>query len=100
MSVDRSSFLRHNASSCCNLLQGPKREGNVTPKPKSGSSKNRLSVSLTDSEVIELLSLKDRHHVSLAWLGRQAILEFIDKYREEHVQLPLKLSMRSAHDRS
>ncbi len=67
---------------------------------KSGTSKNRLSVSLTDSELNELLSLKDRHHVSLAWLGRQAILEFIAKYREEHMQLPLKLTMRSIHDRS
>ncbi len=67
---------------------------------KTGTSKNRLSVSLTDSELNELLSLKDRHHVSLAWLGRQAIVEFIAKYREEHVQLPLKLTMRSLHDRS
>jgi hypothetical protein len=66
---------------------------------KTGTSKNRLSVSLTDSELNELLSLKDRHHVSLAWLGRQAIVEFIAKYREEHVQLPLKLTMRSLHDR-
>jgi hypothetical protein len=76
-----------------------KREKTVTPKPKSGISKNRLSVSLTDPELAELLSLKDRHHVSLAWLGRQAIVEFIAKYREEHVQLPLKLSMRSIHER-
>ena len=72
----------------------------MTAKPKSGASKNRLSVSLTDSELTELLLLKDRHNVSLAWLGRQAIVEFIAKYREEHVQLPLKLSMRSTHDRS
>ena len=72
----------------------------MTPKPKSGSSKNRLSVSVTDSELAELLSLKDRHRVSVAWLGRQAIVEFIAKYREEHVQLPLKLTMRSVHDRS
>jgi hypothetical protein len=71
----------------------------VSSKPKSESSKNRLSVSLTNSELNELLSLKDRHHVSLAWLGRQAIVEFIDKYREENVQLPLKLTIRSIHDR-
>jgi hypothetical protein len=75
-------------------------ETNVTPAPKFGNSKNRLSVSLTDSELTELLSLKGRHHVSMAWLGRQAIVEFIAKYREEHVQLPLKLTMRSVHDRS
>jgi len=67
---------------------------------KSVPSKNRLSVGLTDAELNELLSLKDRHHVSMAWLGRQAIVEFISKYREEHVQLPLKLTMRGSHDRS
>ena len=72
----------------------------MAAQPKTGSPKNRLSVSLTDSELAELLSLKDRHHVSLAWLGRQAIVEFIAKYREENVQLPLKLTMRSIHDRS
>jgi hypothetical protein len=82
------------------LCRITKRDGTVTPKPKSGNSKNRLSVSLTDSELTELLSLKDRHHVSMAWLGRQAILEFIAKYREEHVQLPLKLTMQGIHDRS
>lgn len=36
----------------------------------------------------------------MAWLGRQAIIEFIAKYREEHVQLPLKLTMQNVHDRS
>jgi hypothetical protein len=68
--------------------------------PKSVPSKNRLSVGLTDAELNELLFLKDRHHVSMAWLGRQAIVEFISKYREEHVQLPLKLTMGGSHDRS
>jgi hypothetical protein len=60
------------------------------PTPKS-----RLSVGLTDSELAELTALKDRHHVSMAWLARQAIMEFISKYREENVQLPLKLTARS-----
>ena len=82
------------------LLKARNRNGTVTAKLKSGVSKNRLSVSLTDLELNELLSLKDRHRVSMAWLGRQAIVEFIAKYQEEHVQLPLKLTVRSVHDRS
>ena len=65
--------------------------GVVASSPKGAAAKNRLSVGLTDAEMNELLALKDRHHVSMAWLGRQAILEFIAKYRAEHVQLPLKL---------
>jgi hypothetical protein len=59
-------------------------------KPRSG--KPRLSVGLTEGELTELLSLKDRHNVSMAWLGRQAILEFVAKYREENAQLPLRLT--------
>ncbi len=51
----------------------------------------RLSVGLTDAEHTELLALKDQHHVSMAWIGRQAITEFLDKYRGEHTQLPLRL---------
>jgi hypothetical protein len=52
----------------------------------------RLSVALTDPELAALLALKERHDVSLAWLGRQAIVEFIAKYRDEHMQLPLRLT--------
>jgi hypothetical protein len=51
----------------------------------------RLSVSLSEGEVRELLALKERHNVSMAWIGRQAILEFIEKYTNETVQLPLRL---------
>lgn len=70
----------------------------MVAQPKRRSSKPRLSVGLTDAELNELIALKDRHHVSMAWLGRQAIVEFITKYRGEHTQLPLKLSMRSTHE--
>lgn len=51
----------------------------------------RLSVTLTPAEHTELLAIKDAHSVSLAWLGRQAIVEFIEKYRDERAQLPLRL---------
>jgi hypothetical protein len=67
---------------------------------KKQAGKARLSVGLTDSELAELLALKDKHNVSMAWIGRQAILEFINKYRGEYTQLPLKLSIRSTHEHS
>lgn len=60
-------------------------------KPKMTPKPQRISVGLSDAEYAELNALKDRHQVSLAWLGRQAILELLEKYREEHTQLPLKL---------
>ena len=57
-----------------------------------GAKPPRLSVGLTNTELTELLALKDRHNVSMAWLGRQAIVEFIAKYRDEQAQLPLRLT--------
>lgn len=67
-------------------------------KPPKREPKSRLSVGLTDAELGELIALKDRHSVSMAWLGRRAIVEFIAKYQGEHTQLPLKLSNRSTYD--
>jgi hypothetical protein len=61
-------------------------------KTKRGQQRPRLSVSLSESEARELLALKERHDVSMAWIGRQAILEFIEKYTNETVQLPLRLT--------
>ncbi len=54
----------------------------------------RLSVALSPTEHAELQALADDHNISMAWLGRQAILEFMAKYRHEAVQLPLNLSSR------
>jgi hypothetical protein len=59
------------------------------------TTKHRIAVSLTDSEYIELAAMADRYDVSLAWLGRQGILEFIARYRVEQLQLPLHHEARS-----
>jgi len=61
-------------------------------KTKRGQQRPRLSVSLSEGEARELLALKERHSVSMAWIGRQAIVEFIEKYTNEAVQLPLRLT--------
>jgi hypothetical protein len=61
-------------------------------KTKTGQQRPRLSVSLSEGEVRELLALKERHNVSMAWIGRQAILEFVEKYANEAIQLPLRLT--------
>ena len=52
---------------------------------------NRISVGLSDREHAELLALSEKHRVSLAWLGRQAITEFLERYRNRELQLPLTL---------
>ena len=58
------------------------------------TTKHRIAVSLTDSEFIELAAMADKYDVSLSWLGRQGILEFIARYRVEQLQLPLRRDAR------
>lgn len=56
-----------------------------------GHRLNRVSVGLSDKEYAELKALSDKHRISLAWLGRQAIVEFLERYRNRELQLPLTL---------
>ena len=52
----------------------------------------RVTVNLEESEYAVLSALSGKHRVSLAWLGRQAIIEFLERHEDEQVQLPLILS--------
>ena len=56
------------------------------------AARNRVTVNLEDREYAELSALSDKHRVSLAWLGRQAIIEFLERRESEDLQLPLILS--------
>ena len=58
------------------------------PMPQ-GPRLNRVSVGLSDKEYRELKALAEKHHISLAWLGRQAIAEFLDRHADQPLQLPL-----------
>ncbi len=58
------------------------------------TTKRRVSVNLFDDEYTELLAMANKHQVSLGWIGRQAILEFLDHHKDEQLQLPLKLTQR------
>lgn len=62
------------------------------------ASKNRLSVNLSDSEFRELMALAEQSRVSMAWLGRQAIAEFLERHKDAELQLPLALT-NTAHKR-
>ena len=50
-----------------------------------------MTVNLEDREYAELSALSDRHRVSLAWLVRQAVIEFLERRDNEDLQLPLIL---------
>jgi len=53
------------------------------------SSKHRVSLNLTPEEFREVAALAENARVSKAWIGRQAIIEFLDRYRSRDLQLPL-----------
>ena len=56
------------------------------------AAKHRVTVNLEDREYRALSALSDKHRVSLAWLGRQAIIEFLEHHEKDELQLPLNLS--------
>jgi predicted transcriptional regulator len=51
-----------------------------------------VTVNLDDREYRELSALAEKHRVSLAWLGRQATIEFLERHAQDGLQLPLDLS--------
>ena len=55
------------------------------------SSTQRISVNLSPEEHRQLAALAEKARVSKAWLGRRAITELLDRYREHEFQLPLDL---------
>ena len=56
------------------------------------ATKHRVTINIDDREFRQLAALSDKHRVSLAWLGRQAIIEFLECHEYEELQLPLSLS--------
>ena len=56
------------------------------------ATKHRVTINIDDSEFRQLAALSDKHRVSLAWLGRQALIEFLERHEDEELQLPLSLS--------
>lgn len=58
------------------------------------TSKERLTVNLEKSEFLELQELARKNSVSMAWFGRQAIIRFLEQYKQEEFQLPLDLNRR------
>ena len=59
-------------------------------------STHRLSVNLSPEEHREIAALAETSRVSKAWIGRQALIEFLERYRDrETLQLPLDLGRTS-----
>lgn len=51
------------------------------------ATNNRITVNLTAEEYAALSGLSERFQVSLAWLGRRAIADLIERYGDNPDQL-------------
>jgi predicted transcriptional regulator len=58
------------------------------------TNKHRIAINLDDSEFSELGEMAEKHDVSFAWIGRQAVLEFLSRYKDQQLPLPLRLYSR------
>lgn len=56
------------------------------------ASKNRITVNLGDNEYRELQAIAKKHRISIAWLGRHAIMHMLEQYKPDEFQLPLGLA--------
>ena len=59
---------------------------------QSMSSKNRVTVNLSDDEYVAFGELADRSKVAKAWLGRYAIASLLARVQNDEQQLPLPLT--------
>lgn len=53
------------------------------------SSKNRVTVNLSDDEAAQLAELAERARVSKAWIGRHAICSLLERAQNDDQQIPL-----------
>ncbi len=56
--------------------------------------RKRVTITLDEAEYRELLALAEEAGLSVSWLGRQAVREFLRRWREGAMQLPLALPRR------
>ncbi|GAM02791.1 hypothetical protein SP5_099_00060 [Sphingomonas parapaucimobilis NBRC 15100] len=56
------------------------------------TSKNRLTVNLSDDEADALAQIAEKSKVSKAWLGRHAICALLERAKEDDGQIPLPLA--------
>ena len=72
---------------CC-ILQQP---AALNETESVVAATHRMTVNLEGGEYRQLSALADKYSVSLAWLGRRAIIEFLQRNEGEELQLPLNL---------
>jgi hypothetical protein len=62
------------------------------------TTKQRLSINLSDNEYAELSALAERNNLSMAWIGHKAVRDFLAQANGESLQLPLSFSKHRIAD--
>lgn len=60
-------------------------------RARRGKLATRVTVSVDERDYEQLVALADEHRVSLAWLVRYAVSDFLERYRQDQLELPLEL---------
>ena len=60
-------------------------------RARRGKLATRVTVSVDERDYEQLVALADEHRVSLAWLVRYAVGDFLERYRQHQLELPLEL---------
>ena len=61
------------------------------PESQKGRKGPRITVSVSESNHATLTELAHKHDVSISWLARQAIDEFIENHKDPQMQLPFQI---------
>ena len=69
------------------LLENIKR----TNRMSLGKRGQRITVSLTDADHAALSALAEQNDVSLSWITRKAVADFLERHSGDELQLPLDL---------
>jgi len=60
--------------------------------------KQRISINLPDEEYTALSTMAEKNNLSMAWIGRRAILDFLDRYRDKQIPLSFAENVVTAAD--
>lgn len=64
-------------------------------KPQGSLGSTRITVSLSARDHDGMRALADQHGVSMSWLTRKAISDFLARNAKDELQLPLDLKFSS-----
>ena len=91
--LDEGSGLQYCADPFTKVMQAW--EDKTAVRARRGKKlATRVTVSVDERDYEQLSALAEEHRVSLAWLVRYAVGDFLVRYRQDQLVLPLDLTTR------